>query len=194
MPRAHRVVEFPRVNPQTGEPIGRVAIWVLTQDERIRAAANAERATRELLGDAMPGRKSSQGAEDIYENNAACEVLFRACRDVDDLDRPAFPSVAAIKQFLSVDEVAVLLRLYTEVQAEIGPIVSHMSEGDVNAWIDRLAEAGSMVPLSLLAPTALGDLVTSMARRLSPSPTASSLVGSLSSAGARVTPPGETHG
>lgn len=180
-PRAHRVVDFPRRHPATGEPIGRVAIWVLSQDERIRVAAAAERATVEALGKDSP--RDSAGWNDHYENAAACELLCVACRDVNDLSRPAFPSAAEFCRHVSVDEVAVLLRSYAEIQAEIGPIVAEMTKDEVNAWVDRLVEASSTVPLSLLSARAAADLTLFMARLLRGSLTARDLPGSRSSDG-----------
>jgi hypothetical protein len=186
-PRPFRIVDFPRKDPITGEPLGRVALWVLTQVERISAAAAAEKRVRDLLGTAGD---YSQGAADVYENAAAAEILALACRDADDVTKPLFPSAMHVRSVLTVDEVAVLLRMYAEAQTELGPIVSEMSEADVERWIAKLMEAGTAVPLASLVPGALATLALCLARRCSRSPMGSSSPGTPSGAGTRNTSSG----
>ena len=119
-----------------------------------------------------------RGYDDTYNNQAACELLFRACRRIDDLALPFFPSPSAIRQNLTPDEVGTLFRSYLMVQTEIGPIIGHMSEDEITAYIKRLQEGGSVFPLALLSPDSLIALVLSMAKRLLPSATASISPGS----------------
>ena len=178
MPRPHRTVDFPRVNA-TGEAIAQIVMQVLTQEEQITTAIEAERFTRKHIKDLPKSDEPRRGYDDTYNNQAACELLFRACRRLEDMALPFFPSPSAIRQNLTPDEVGVLLRSYFIVQAEIGPIISGMSEDEITAYIKRLQEGGSAFPLSLLSPDSLIALVLSMAKRLSLSATASTSLGSL---------------
>jgi hypothetical protein len=167
MPRPGRTVPFPRKNPETGEPVGDVHIWVLTQREQMECAAAAETCARERLKTAPKGSETSRGYIDIYENEASCQVLYRACRRAKNHNIPFFPSIEAVRGLLG-DEVGVLVSSYLTIKSELGPIVDEMSEEEVDAWCRRLAEGGSRTPLDLHSLDALKTLAISLARRLYP--------------------------
>jgi len=164
--RPHRIVDIPRKGPD-GEPIAQVALVVLTQEEMNAAAAEAERRTRKLLGQDIPKKEEAQaGYLDVYNNLAAIEVLFRACRTTEDPKKPAFRTPQEIQSSLTSDEVGVLYHAYLTVQQELGPIVATMTEMEIESWIRVLAEGGTADPLGLLSWGALTTLVRSMATLL----------------------------
>lgn len=176
--RPHRITDIPRKGPD-GEPIAQVALVVLTQEEMNLAAAEAERRTRKLLGADVPKKEDAQsGYSDVYNNLAAVEILFRACRQADDTKRNAFRTPHEIQSALTSDEVGVLFHAYLTVQQELGPIVARMTEEEVDSWVRVLAEGGTADPLGLLSWGALTTLVLSMARRLHALQTDSFLPGS----------------
>jgi hypothetical protein len=170
MPRPHRAVDFPRMHPTTGEPIGQVSMAVLFQGEAIDAAAQAEKFTRATLKAALDENvrkdEASAGYDDIYNNASVDEVLFRAVRRLDDVNSLFFPSPASVRQKLAQDEVAVLFREYLIVKAELGPMVSEMGPGEMKAWVEKLVEGGSAFPLARLSSDGLNDLVKAMALQL----------------------------
>lgn len=166
IPRPWKVVDFPRVDPMTKEPVGQLAIWVLTQEEQIAASAEADRVAKQLLKDPQRQGEANIGYENIYNNEATVQVLYRACRDVKDVKRPAFPSASVLRKQFSVDEISALAVLYLQVQGSIGPIVATMSVEEEKAWIGRLAEAGNVFPTSLLSPREQERLLLSMALQL----------------------------
>lgn len=174
MPRPSRVVDFPRKMP-TGESVGQVAIWVLTQEEQMAAAAEAEKLAKRLVKD---GKREDLGYEALYADAVCVEVLARACRVDGELKRPAFPSAGQIRELLTVDEIAALFNHYLTVQLELGPTVARMSEQEMNAWVERLAEGGSAFPFDLLSSDLQKILVLFMARRLVSSSTDMSSAGS----------------
>jgi len=164
--RPHRITEIPRKGPD-GKPVGEVALVVLTQEEMNAAAAEAERRTRKLLGADIPKKEEAQaGYADVYNNLAAIEILFRACRDVDDTSKNAFRTPHEIQAGLTSDEVGVMFHAYLTVQQELGPIVATMTDDEVETWITVLAEGGSADPLGLLSWGALTNLARTMACRL----------------------------
>ena len=165
MPRPHRTVDFPRLG-ENGEPVGQITMQVLTQEEQITASIESERFTRKHLKEMPKSSEPHRGYDDTYNNQAACELLFRACRRADDVTKPFFPSPAAIRQNLTPDEVGVLVRSYYIVQDEVGPIIASMSEEEVTAWIKRLGDGGSAVPLAFISPEQQSRLALSMALRL----------------------------
>lgn len=172
------VVDLPR-NGADGKPVGQVAIVILTQEELISAAAEAERVTRKLLREDLPKRDDAQlGYADVYQNNSAIQILFRACRDTEETTRNAFKTPHEISGTMTNDEIGVLMHHYLTVQQELGPIVASMSEDELESWIKALAEGGTAVPLDMLSWGALTTLVLTMARRLHSSLMASSSAGS----------------
>lgn len=150
IPRPHKTLPFPRALP-TGEPVGELAIWPLTQEEQMAANAEADRFTKKLLKDAQKKDESNLGYEHVYANEVAVQVLYRACRDPKNLEKTAFPSPTHIREKITTDEVGVLFSMYTTVQFEIGPIVASMSKAEHEAWILRLEEGGSAFPFDALS-------------------------------------------
>ena len=178
MPRPHRVVDFPRTGDD-GEPVARLVMQVLRQEEQITAAVETERFTKKMIKDIPRADEAKRAYDDIYNNQGACEILFLACRQTDNLTRPFFPSSSAIRQSLTPDEVGVLYRSYLVIQDEVGPIVANISDDEREAWIVRLQQGGSRVPLASLSLEALTDLAFSLACRTPISPTDTSSPGSL---------------
>lgn len=181
VPRPSRDVAFPRKFPDGKDRM--VAIQVLTQEEQMVCAAAAEDFARKtILRDknaAIPkGDEARQGYDDIYKNEGAIQVLFRACRRIEDHKMPAFPSPGQMRTEFSVDEVAVLFDHYLTTQAELGPVVARMSKEEVDAFVERLMASGDRFPLDLLSPGLLKTLLVSMASRLHSLLTASSSPGS----------------
>ncbi len=170
MPRPHRTVDFPRLDPITDEPLGKLALWVLTPAEHATAAATADRAARALLVDAPAG---GPGYSVVYDNFAASEMLAVACRDAGDLSKTFFPNAAAVRKHLTTDETAVLFNALCQMQAESSPIVSVMSEQEMEAWLTRLEEGGrALAPLFSLTQGQRNSLLMFLARHWSNSRTA----------------------
>lgn len=164
MPRPSRAVDFPRYDP-TGQPVGRLAIWVLSQHEQMGAAAEAESYARKRLKEIPKDGEARQGYEDLYRNAAAVEVLWRACRRLDDLTKPFFPTPHQLRT-LTVDEIGVLLQDYFVTQSTLGPIIGKMSEDDVTMWIARLKEGAAEIPFARLSLDGQIDLLNSLVRRI----------------------------
>jgi hypothetical protein len=182
MPRPHELVDFPRKGPD-GQPICRVAIQVLSQEEHMAASAETDRYTKRLLKELPKDNEARRGYDDIYNNQAAIEILFRACRKPDDVAKPFFPTPMEIAKHLSADEIGVMMNLYFMVRKKIGPIVSEMSEAEAKAWIRRIKEAGADFPLGLLSSVALIDLVCILASQITISATGTSWLGLQPSSG-----------
>jgi hypothetical protein len=178
-PQPHRIVDFPRLDPVTGEPIGKLAIRVLTGIELAASTAEADKFAKKLLKDSQRKDEENKGYDDIYTNAASVELLYRACRDPKNLDRPAFPTPDDMRKRLTMDEIATLVNAYLQVQSEMGPIISHMTEDEMDAWVRRITEAGeSIAPLFLLSSEMKNDLLKHLAFLLYGYRTASSSSGS----------------
>jgi hypothetical protein len=174
LPRPSKVVDFPRKAPD-GTAIGQLSIRVLTQEEQMAAHGAAERVTQAILKD---GNKEQFGYERLYADAAYVEILFRACRDLDDPNRTAFPSPKTIREVLTTEECAALFQHYLTVQLELGPVLAAMSDEEKEAWIDRLVEGGSAFPFDLLSSDLQKILLLYMGYQLRLSPKDKSSVGS----------------
>jgi hypothetical protein len=166
LPRPTREVPIPRNIPGTDTPVGTLVMWPLTQEEQMAANAEADRWTKTLLKDPQKKDEANLGYQHTYTNEVAVQVLYRACRDVTNIDRPAFPSPKMMREKLSTDEIGVLFSTYCTVQAELGPIRAEMSKEEADALILRLAEGGSAFPLDSLSWEQQRTLALSMACRL----------------------------
>jgi hypothetical protein len=163
MPRPHRLIDFPRTGPD-GQPVGKIAMFVLTQEEQMICAAAAEKFAKEKLKDS---KKDDIGYETLYANASVVEILYRACKDSENIDRPAFPSPNAMRQLLTTDECSRLFEFYLGVQLELGPIVASLSDEELDAWIERIAQGGlAASPFILLSSETQRLLAYFMAKEI----------------------------
>ncbi len=177
--RPHRIVDLPRKNAD-GTPVGQVAMVSLTQAEMIVVSAESQRRCDAMLS--VGGKKAAgvESATDLYNNIAAAEILFRACKDISDptLKKGAFKTPHEIANAFSADEIGVLHHNYLTTKYEVGPIISTMDDDEIDAWIRLLAEGSSATFLDALSWGALTSLMISMAVRLATSLTDKSSPGS----------------
>jgi hypothetical protein len=176
MPRAHRMVPFPRCIPGTDEPIGMVAIWPLREGEIIQAQAAAKAYMSDSLKIAGGQQESESAYEKIFNNVMATEMLQRACRRTKknqetgewepELNLPMFLKASDIRANVTHDEIGVLFNSYVLVQREIGPIVNELSKAECESWQRVLAEGGRTAGLPFLSWGALIDLLSFMVDRI----------------------------
>lgn len=166
IPRPTRKVPLPRNLPGTRETIGEIPVWPLTHGELIESNAAAEQRMRTLFKDENKKDELNLGYQHSFANELAVQHLWRACRDPNDIAKPAFPSPKAMSLQFTGDEIGVLYNHFLTVQAEIGPITSVMSDEEYEAWVRRIAESGSSDPFDSLSWDLQRTLVRSMAEQL----------------------------
>jgi len=157
---------------------GNVRIRLLSESEMMRVRANSELTAKEMLqGKSAVG---DLGYEEIYRNESIIELLAIACRDVDMPELPVFPSAMHARAQLITDQFAVLATLYNELRRTAGPIVSDMTDEEMEAWIKVLTEGAEVGPLAFaqLSSEAKTDLILRLAARLRTSPTGNGSAGS----------------
>lgn len=164
--RPYREVDFPRNRPDTGKPYCKVALIVLTPAEEVVNAARADEYVKKTLGIQKDG-EVSRGYNVVYDNAAGVQTLYESTRRIEDHDKHFFPSADALRDVLTTDELAVLIEAYAQMRAEIGPILSTMTQLEMDAWLDVL-EAGAerVSPLYLLSPAQKNDLIYYCAAQL----------------------------
>jgi hypothetical protein len=174
--RPVELVDFPGESAD-GQPLGKVAIRVLTQGEMILAKAEATRRARKLIAEKVDGFRGDGDAQ-VLEDETACQILYQACRRASNPDLPMFPTADKVRQHLTSDEVAVLLNAYAIVQMKLGPLPDAMGKVEYDAWVSRLREGGSELPLALLSLGQLRGLVMHTISLLPSSPADNSSAGS----------------
>lgn len=200
MPRPQKLVQFPRKDPATGSFVPeQVCIVVLTAAEMQKARAAAEAYTLDLLRgnpDGVPFKQvvdvvggRSLAYDEIYRNELAIETLVIACREPTDVTQPCFPNSQLARKFMTVDEITCLFMSYCDHMAESGPIVSSMSVPTMDAWIQRLQEGASRVPLAQVSLEGVKDLLMHLVSRQSKSSTGSGSAGSQQSGNSSGTEP-----
>ena len=166
-PRPHDVVDFPRLDAESHEPMGKVAIWVLTQLEILQAQEAAGKWVREKLKVDGGGRNDDHAYHEIYNNELAVQLLARCCRRVENLKLPFFPSAREARDALSQDEIASLYNAYLLTRVKLGPLQSELSVDEMDAWLDTLEKGGATTGLHFFSLAALIDLLkASVARTL----------------------------
>lgn len=176
--RPFEIVNFPRKDPTTGEPIGKLAIWPLKEREIIAARAEAVRKAKEYVKEKQASNEILEGYAQVVNDICSTEMLVRCCRDPENRNIPIFPSGQAVREFLTSDEMSVLCVDYATVQHKLGPIASTMSDVEYEAWVERLGEGGSELPLSSLSWELRTALLMRMAKELWISRTGKSSAGS----------------
>lgn len=165
--RPFKLIDFPR-HDEGGNPVGQLAMRVLTQEEQMSCTAAAEDFCKKHLKD---GKKDELGYERMFSDAVCVEVLFRACRDADDPNRLAFPAPSSLREKLTTEECAKLFEHYLTIQVELGPLVITMSDDEMESWITRLAEGGSAFPFDLLSSDLQRVVLLHMAYQLRSSQT-----------------------
>ena len=184
-PRPHAIVPFPRKDPITGAALFEMRINILSVEEVMAAQMAAEAWALQSAKNYIKGKDSevdtqTAGYQKLVENALAVELLQRSCRRLEDDGRdPAFPTAKITRSCLALDEMAVLINHYNHTQASLGPIVSRMTQVEMDMWIERLGRGAAAFPLAALSSDALMDLLLHSASRLRAYETASGSSGEL---------------
>lgn len=150
-----------------------VAIWILTQQESISAQAEALRKADKLLGKLEGGTKTDE--TEVYFLQRSAELLSKACRMPEELDKPFFRTSKDVLEYLTQDEIATLINQYVMVQSKLGPWISQLTEAEMEAWIQRIIAGGKTDFLGSATPVQLIALVIYLVNQLSKSQTSNSL-------------------
>lgn len=180
--RPHEVMPWIR-NDEDGKPLGEFAMIVLTQEEQDNCVANAENYVTRKFDQrykGTDGKPNQEAWREMFETACAVELVYCACKDKDDLSKPLFLSPDDIRQYLTVDEIAMLVNSYEVLQRKFGPMWRELTDEEIDCWIDTLAKGAACYPLGGLSAGQLAQLTVSLARRLQRLLTDNSSLGSQS--------------
>ena len=148
-------IDFPRDDRDTGEPIQKVMLRVLTlREETAALAAGRRHAASELRQ-----RTSEEQPEDITHNACIAEILAMACRDPEDPAKTFFRYGAdEIRDHLTAEETGALARAYARLRLDAGPRLEELSEENLERWIETVSEGVLRDPFSRWSHEKLGVL------------------------------------
>ena len=172
--RPSEVVDFPRRDPYTRLPIGQFRMQVLNLAEydeaRIRAQywiIDKKRIDKTQL--------DGQAIKEVIGDRIAKELISMACLSVDPIkgtEETGYPRY--LRHFRSADEVDVLLADELEalwmtlqmLQRKYGPYEGNLENAEqATAWMKRLVEGGTALPLGQLGWHHLVELTMLLADR-----------------------------
>lgn len=142
-----------------GNPLGKIAMRPLTQGEVILAKAEATKRARKIITEKFEPTERIEGYAQVFEDECACQILFLACRRPTNPDLPSFPRADDVRKSLTSDEIAVLINSYAIVQMKLGPLPESMGKVEFDAWVQRLRDGGSQLPLALLSSAQKNELI-----------------------------------
>lgn len=161
-PRPAVLVDFPRVDPATGEPVTKVWMQILTHEELQDCIAAKEARVQGLLkGLQIPNTSLSEGYETISATELSIQILCRSVLEPDAQRAPLFPGPRECASVLTQDEIGMLMRQYSLVQDACGPERAHMSHEEVEGYVRRLGGGGGD-PLSEMTSEEITDLVMTL--------------------------------
>lgn len=178
--RPHEVLPWIRCGSD-GKPAGEFRMQVLKQREVDQCKVDAERYVRHMVGESSK-EFSSEAWRDMYQDALCSELLYHACRHVDDAEKRLFGSPDDIRE-LTADEVVSLYNSYEQIQFRFGPLFRLLTDEQIEWWIEALSRGAESIPFGQLSHGQLVQLIVSLGVRLQSSTTGRSSLGSASSDG-----------
>jgi len=185
--RPSEIVDFPRRDPYTRLPIGQIRMQVLNLAEYDEARIKAQFwiVDKKRIDKAQ---LEGQTIKEVLGDRVAKELISMACLSVEPIkgtEETGFPRY--LRHFRTADEVDVLLADELEalwmtlqmIQRKWGPYEGNIETAEqATAWMKRLVEGGSTLPLGVLGWHHLVELTMLLSERAY---TLSALLGTLSS-------------
>lgn len=165
-PRPSKVVDFPSETLK-GTKWERIRIIIPSAVEHGKAQLAAHKRMQEELR--IPNSEwNTETGSAIIGDFVAKEMLARVVFSEEEIAPGKYARLFArshdVEKCLSSDEVAVLHALFLQVQFELGPRLSVLSDTEVDAWIEVLK--GGFDPLAYLVLPDLHVLIHGLVRRI----------------------------
>jgi hypothetical protein len=169
-PAPNEIFEF-RTRGPNGGAVELIRILVLSGETHELCRIKSLKYLRESRKMSDADLASPLGVEMLGDATAR-ECIAMACHLPDIVpgteDSPRYARLfrgAADVNKLPADDIATLFGAYCLVQKKFGPYERSLSDGEVNAWIERLVRGASTLPLSQLGLPLLAELAMSLAQR-----------------------------
>ena len=172
--RPSEVIDFPRRDPVTKLPLGRVRLQVLNLAEYDEARIKAQQwliEKKRISKDQL----DANAIREVLGDRVAKELISMACLSVEPIKNTTESGKPRyVRHFVSADAVDVLMADELEalwmalqmVQRKFGPYEGNIETPEqATAWMKRLVEGGSALPLGVLGWHHLVELTMLLAER-----------------------------
>lgn len=166
--RAFKLVNFCRKD-EHGKTI-KIAMVVMTQEEATAVAMNTEREVNSYFKKyemEIPRKgQASTGYEILNEQKASIEILYKVCRNPDDIKLPFFKNPMDMMSSLTTEEVGYLMKLYGQVKSQLSPLTYNASDEEFEAYLDRITVEDSVYAVSDLSAATLGEFIAYLVKKV----------------------------
>lgn len=147
----------------------------LTAEESTIGEMDAVKRVQALFKGNMPQKVDY---ESMYNKYNAANIIYRTCRNINDINFKIFPTVDAVLKYLSVDQMGVIMNYYYDLMATKGCIRAISDPIELEMTIQKLIEDGTNARflLNSCSSEMLKDLILSLVSQLSIQPMDSSSV------------------
>lgn len=172
--RPSEVIDFPRRDPVTRQPLGRVRMQVLNLAEYDEARIKAQQwlvEKKKISRDQV----DANAIREVLGDRVAKELISMACLSVEPIKNTVETGKPRyVRHFINADAVDVLMADELEalwmslqmVQRKFGPYEGNIETPEqATAWMKRLVEGGSALPLGVLGWHHLVELTMLLAER-----------------------------
>lgn len=156
-----KAVSFKRTRQDGTVVDAHLKIRLLTKIEMDEARVNARATVLSRDKDLKEGR----AFDELLEDSRVVEILAIACRDSEKPDEP-WSSPYEIERTLTPPEIAMLFELYSEHQAECGPILHDLTTEQFETLLEAIAKEGSADPFLFCASPLRNAFIISTAKEL----------------------------
>ena len=163
--KAHRpvsVVDFPVLDAM-GEPVSRVAIRGLSQNEEDVAFANAQIYVEQLM---RSSEKPLWKPDELEHNARASEILAVACRQVEDQSLPFFAHGVVDTREFGTDVLGFMFLAYLDHRQKFYPRLSELDDKTFEEWVTKIALGVGDDPFFVTSRGMLEDFSRSAVRFL----------------------------
>ena len=153
----HSVVDFPRLD-DTGQPVARVHVRLLTVSEQDKALANARLYVERLLASGKKDQSLDWRPEELEHNARITELLATACREPSDPSKMFFTGAWELREHCTPKEIGILSNVYAKL-ADHNPRLGDMTDEDIEAFLRVLKEGTLQDPFSYCSRDQLETLL-----------------------------------
>ena len=141
LPRPTKIINFPRKN-ENGEFDCQLKLMILTFEDFINSRLNIEKYISSKINELnIDSSELNTIKNTLNQSRYISEILFKTCRDIDDISKPFFPNLDLVDKLISPEESIILFSEFAEFQSKFAPIGLNQDENV--AWIDKLIIGGS---------------------------------------------------
>lgn len=141
-----------------------VALRIISEQARMEASFATERLFK------SEKIENNLMTADQYDTEKVIQILFRALRCPDDLDKPVFPSITEFRKALTREDMRLLIAEYTGFENECSPSPENLSDEDFDKIFREVkknaatttSNIGSMSTLRRLIITLVDQPVSSL--------------------------------